>query len=113
MTARITLNVGGTLFPTLRSTLARSDSFFSGLVAQANDDEVLFVDRDPTHFRHILNWMRGVHHIPDDHDAVREIQHEAEYYAMTDLVEFAMRWRQKNPPAPHIRESLRNITMRL
>lgn len=94
----IYLNVGGCLFGTRRSTLEHSDSFFSSLVA--HDDGAtpqrtyhgtelveLFVDRDPTHFRHVLNWMRGVRTVPlVETTALHELRHEAEYYALTDMV---------------------------
>ena len=52
------LNVGGVFFATSRDTLRESDSFFSGLVQNECCHEY-FVDRDPTHFRHVLNWLRG------------------------------------------------------
>ena len=49
------LNVGGTLFETRRNTLTSQNSFFSEL-ATRDEEEVIFIDRDPTHFRHILNF---------------------------------------------------------
>lgn len=81
----VTLDVGGTTFVTLRTTLMESDSFFSG-AARGGDDHI-FVDRDPTHFRHILNWMRGSRVLPQEEQTVRELECEANYYAMHDMCE--------------------------
>ena len=78
------LNVGGVYFSTLRSTLTESDSFFSGALRHHHDCE-LFVDRDPTHFRHILNWLRGVRCLPEEDAVLHELACEADYYCMTDL----------------------------
>ena len=62
---RIKLNVGGTIFQTSKTTLMNTDKG-SLLEAIANlddeglkDDEGCFVlDRDPSHFRLILNYLR-------------------------------------------------------
>lgn len=80
----LVLNVGGVHFPTRRSTLTSPCSFFSGLVETARPGEEIFVDRDPTHFRHVLNWMRGVRHIPED--GLEELLHEADFYALDGMV---------------------------
>ena len=77
------LNIGGVYFCTRRSTLLRSNSFFSGL-ARSSETE-LFVDRDPTHFRHVLNWMRGVRYLPEDDTVLRELTWEADYYCLQDM----------------------------
>jgi hypothetical protein len=83
----VTLNVGGFVFVTRRSTLLESNCFFAGLAQHHPDCAELFVDRDATHFRHVLNWMRGVRGaLPEEECALRELQCEAEFYAMTDLV---------------------------
>ena len=77
------LNVGGVYYCTRRQTLLRSDTFFAGL---ANNNETeLFVDRDPTHFRHILNWLRGVRYLPEDDAQLKELACEADFYAMIDM----------------------------
>ena len=77
------LNVGGIYFLTRRSTLLRSNSFFSGL-AKSTETE-FFVDRDPSYFRHILNWMRGVRYLPEDDTVLRELTWEADYYCLQDM----------------------------
>uniref|UniRef100_A0AAQ5YAB9 BTB/POZ domain-containing protein KCTD3 n=1 Tax=Amphiprion ocellaris TaxID=80972 RepID=A0AAQ5YAB9_AMPOC len=73
----IQLNVGGTRFSTSRQTLMWiPDSFFSRLI---------FIDRDPTAFAPILNFLRtkeldlrGVN--------ISVLRHEAEFYGITPLV---------------------------
>jgi len=82
---RIELDVGGTRFATAQATLAGSDSFFSGLVGHAPEAPVLFVDRDPTHFRHVLNWLRGVRVLPRNTATLTELRAEADFYCMLDM----------------------------
>lgn len=87
----IHLNIGGIYFCTRVSTLLQSESFFSGAVKAHPDCQELFVDRDPTHFRHILNWMRGVKYLPDDDNTLQELAWEADYYCMDQMRESIMR----------------------
>ena len=64
----ITLYVGGVYFVTTRETLETSSSnFFSGLMRHTPADvKEVFIDRDPAHFRHILNHLRGSKVLPND-----------------------------------------------
>jgi len=63
---QLNLNVGGHLFTTTKATLTRTggkDSFFvsmfSGRFPVVRDkNDRIFIDRDGTHFRHILNYLR-------------------------------------------------------
>lgn len=111
------LNVGGCVFCTLRNTLTQSDSFFSGLVAyrgESEDDSTpteIFVDRDPTYFRHILNWMRGVRYLPDDEATLHELAFEADYYALKDMLESIQQRRICATPSVHV--SLSRIVQRM
>ena len=86
-TPTIQLNVGGTVFETTASTLARHPATFFGALARNRGDATrLFVDRDPTHFRHILNYLRsGVVTAPADDDAKAELLLELEFYALHDF----------------------------
>lgn len=81
----VLLNVGGVHFATLRVTLLATDTFFAGLVRSDPTRVEFFVDRDPSHFRHVLNWLRGVRHLPEDAVTLAELTWEADYYAMPDL----------------------------
>ena len=84
-TKAITLNVGGTEFLTAASTLRR-ERFFSALLDYHEDGEPIFVDRDPTHFRHILNFLRtGVPTAPLDSTARCELVIEAQFYGCAAL----------------------------
>lgn len=84
MSPVVYLNVGGCLFATRRDTL-QGVGFFSGLV-ESNDGMELFVDRDPTHFRYILNWLRGSRCLPEDDQTLTELMWEADFYALDDMV---------------------------
>ncbi|KAG7343519.1 BTB/POZ domain containing protein [Nitzschia inconspicua] len=60
----ITLNVGGKEFKTLQSTIQESTVLCQTVArAQANgevlDQQIIFVDRDPTHFPLILTYLRN------------------------------------------------------
>ncbi|XP_053568471.1 LOW QUALITY PROTEIN: BTB/POZ domain-containing protein KCTD3 [Bombina bombina] len=95
----IQLNVGGTRFSTSKQTLMWiPDSFFSSLlsgrISTLRDEtgadvtslpEEIFIDRDPTAFAPILNFLRtkeldlrGV--------SLNVLRHEAEFYGITPLV---------------------------
>ena len=91
----INLNVGGSKFTTTATTLTRFPdtmlgAMFSGrhkLTADASGH--YFIDRDGTHFRHILNYLR----CPEDFDASsisadhkKELKKEAEYYGLDSLM---------------------------
>ena len=79
----VRLCVGGATYVCARSTLLRhSDSFFakllSGAVPTARDDTgALFIDRDGTHFRYILNYLRdGSVCLPPDDPLLRQVAAE-------------------------------------
>ena len=99
------INVGGVYYTTRRSTLAQSNSFFAGAARTHPDCSELFVDRDPTHFRHVLNWLRGVHHLPQDENVLRELEWEADYYCMPDMSDAIRR----APAGPTIVTALHSV----
>ena len=87
MTAPITLNVGGVPFCTSRQTLEALGGahFFGGLVRALGDgteSTALFIDRDPTHFRHVLNHLRGSTTAPATADGIEQLIAEADFYAL-------------------------------
>lgn len=85
MSPIVYLNVGGCYFSTRRETLNRG--FFLGLSESIDQDGTeIFVDRDPTHFRYILNWLRGMRCLPEDDQVLRELLCEADFYALDDMV---------------------------
>ena len=88
----ITINVGGELFTTSIETLKRCDNFFSGFAddmcippLDASGKFSIFVDRDPTHFRYILNYMRGSFALPSDVNTLEELWVEASFYSMEGM----------------------------
>ncbi len=80
------LNVGGTMFTTTLDTLSKYESFFSSLV-RFNDKNEYFIDRDPTHFRYILNYLRGSSAIPENLQTLYELKAEADFYCLQEMVE--------------------------
>lgn len=82
----VTLNVGGQHFETRRQTLEGSESYFAALLRSElrseEDDEVLFVDRDPTHFRHVLNYLRGSATFPAQPHELQQLAAEADFYCL-------------------------------
>ena len=95
---RIMLDVGGTRYSTSRSTLTKYPEsmlgvMFSGrhdLETMKCSDGSFFIDRDGTHFRHILNYLRdeeeGIRRFPRSPEVLQEILHEAKYYQLDGLV---------------------------
>lgn len=93
--SRVTLNVGGQMFSTSLQTLQRYErslfaSMFSGQYEMKRDsDGSYFLDRDGTHFRHILNYLRDdaldYSTLPTEPKALRELLREAKYYQLGDM----------------------------
>jgi len=87
----ITLEVGGQSFKTTENTLQNHQCFFTCLLQNENcqEEPTFRIDRDPTHFRHILNYMRdGVDCIlPNNDQSLKEIAKEAKFYGLYGLVE--------------------------
>ena len=102
----IFLNVGGQYFLTRRSTLLQSDSFFAGVVRSNPTRTELFIDRDPTYFRYVLNWMRGVKHLPDDESILQELSWEADYFCMPQFHQAIARTKNRYPS---VRKALSTI----
>ncbi|CAJ0600649.1 unnamed protein product [Cylicocyclus nassatus] len=79
---RVKINVGGTVFETSLPTLTSvSDSMFSALIADRwQNQEELFIDRDPTHFAKVLNYLRNCEAFlpPRNDDSREDLQREAE-----------------------------------
>ncbi|KAH8337243.1 hypothetical protein KR059_004199 [Drosophila kikkawai] len=86
----VNLNVGGQRFSTSRQTLTWiPDTFFtallSGRISSLRDEHnAIFIDRDPTLFSVILNYLR-TKDIDIKNCEIRALRHEAEYYGITPL----------------------------
>uniref|UniRef100_A0A8C9TNN2 BTB/POZ domain-containing protein KCTD3 n=1 Tax=Scleropages formosus TaxID=113540 RepID=A0A8C9TNN2_SCLFO len=87
----IHLNVGGKRFSTSRQTLTWvPDSFFSSLLSGRistlkDETGAIFIDRDPSLFAPILNFLRTKELHPRSIN-VHLLMHEAEFYGITPLV---------------------------
>ncbi|KAI1893356.1 hypothetical protein AGOR_G00122880, partial [Albula goreensis] len=87
----IHLNVGGKRFSTSRQTLTWvPDSFFSSLLSGRistlkDETGAIFIDRDPSLFAPILNFLRTKELHPRSVN-VHLLMHEAEFYGITPLV---------------------------
>ncbi|KAJ1409253.1 BTB/POZ protein [Ochromonadaceae sp. CCMP2298] len=90
----VNLNVGGVRYTTSLTTLRRfPDSMigcmFSGRHALTKgDDGCFFIDRDGTHFRHILNFLRSPEGFKVEIEGAdkRELRRECEYYGIDQLM---------------------------
>mmetsp|Transcript_26730 Transcript_26730/g.45093 ORF Transcript_26730/g.45093 Transcript_26730/m.45093 type:complete len:268 (-) Transcript_26730:1823-2626(-) len=95
----IKLNIGGTSFTTLRSTVCRfpqtmlakmfTSDWGAQLLPRTAAGEI-FLDRDGVHFRHILNFLRDPDEFVVDwfgQDTV-ELKKEAEFYGFGDMIRF-------------------------
>lgn len=92
----VILNVGGIKFTTSLKTLqAEPESMlgvmFSGrhpLVKQ--EDGSIFIDRDGTHFRIILNYLRGnissIQQLPEDNFILSDLLSEVQYYQLVGFL---------------------------
>ncbi|XP_064293476.1 SH3KBP1-binding protein 1 [Phalacrocorax carbo] len=87
----VQLNVGGKRFSTSRQTLTWiSDSFFSSLLSGRistlkDETGAIFIDRDPTVFAPILNFLRTKELDPRG-VSISLLLHEAQFYGITPLV---------------------------
>ena len=143
-TTSIQLNIGGTVFHTTKDTLRNSQepTFFTSLVRDkemrvwdAETEEyhlekkntVYFVDRDPTHFRHVLNYLRntklpfqfGRGQLP----MLTELELEADFYQITTLSHALQRairseqsrlkqlWQQKMEGVKHLSNIVESISL--
>ncbi|CAJ0591877.1 unnamed protein product [Cylicocyclus nassatus] len=91
---RVKINVGGVIFETSLSTLTRmNDTVLSAMVANRwRMQEELFVDRDPTHFAKVLNYLRDGDNFspPIDEDARESLRREAEFYNLPGLAKMCL-----------------------
>ena len=92
---RIKMDVGGKIFAAGKSTLtSRPETFFGAMFSGRfpmcpQDDGTYFIDRDPSVFGVVLNFLRGV---PPDLDGmlereVAQLKTDADYFQICDLVD--------------------------
>ena len=90
----VKLNVGGQHFTTTVQTLtkdpnSRLAAMFSGRFdMKLSEDGSFFIDRDGTHFRFILNFLRtGKLTLPEGATFTKELEEEAEFYQIQGLID--------------------------
>lgn len=88
--SHIRLNIGGSIFETTEDTLNRIEGTMLKMLCQENwadaKQQEIFIDRDPTHFRLILNFLRdGALTLPVNEKDLEEIEREANFYGITEL----------------------------
>lgn len=94
---RIKLDVGGHEFTTSVFTLTRvQDSMLAAMFSGRHEikqerDGSVFIDRDGTHFRYILNYLRdsdcSFDALPRSKQILRELRNEAIFYQLPGLVQ--------------------------
>lgn len=87
------LNIGGQLFTTSLATVRKDrGSILQGMFSERFDskpaeDGSYFIDRDGTHFRYILNYLRtGQLIVPEDKIIRRELFTEAKFYQVQGMI---------------------------
>ena len=90
----VKLNVGGHHFTTSAKMLSKDRNsklaaMFSGrFEMKPCKDGAFFIDRDGTHFRFILNYLRtGKLTLPEGATFLKELEEEAEFYQIQGMVE--------------------------
>ena len=88
------LNIGGQFFTTSLETMKKDPgsmlhAMFSGRFdSKPAEDGSYFIDRDGTHFRYILNYLRtGQLVVPEDKIVRRELLNEAEFYQVQGIID--------------------------
>ena len=90
----VNLNVGGHCFKTSVQTLTKDPNtmlaaMFSGkFEMKPCEDGTFFIDRDGTHFRFILNYLRtGKLTLPEGATFLKELLEEAEFYQIQGIID--------------------------
>ena len=90
----VNLNVGGHCFKTSIQTLTKDPNtmlaaMFSGKFGMKPcEDGAFFIDRDGTHFRFILNYLRtGKLTLPEGATFLKEVLEEAEFYQIQGIID--------------------------
>ncbi|XP_071444894.1 BTB/POZ domain-containing protein KCTD5 [Hetaerina americana] len=90
----VRLNVGGTYFLTTKTTLCRDPNSFlfrlcqedSDLISDRDNTGAYLIDRDPTYFSPVLNYLRHGKLVINRDLAEEGILEEAEFYNITELI---------------------------
>jgi hypothetical protein len=98
----INLNVGGNFFSTYKSILNQKleneteENFFNKMFQKVNkldEGQRIFIDRDPTYFRFILNYLRNFGDVekcifPEEENQRKEFIKETQFYGLNYLANY-------------------------
>ena len=108
----VKLNVGGKHFATSVQTLRKDPNsmlaaMFSGKFdMKPSEDGSFFIDRDGTHFRFILNYLRtGKLTLPEGATFLKELEEEAEFYQIQGIIDALVPPAQACKPTKPFEES--------
>ncbi|CAH2106236.1 unnamed protein product [Euphydryas editha] len=90
----VKLNVGGTYFLSTKTTLSRDPNSFlyrlvqedSDLISDRDETGAYLIDRDPTYFSPVLNYLRHGKLVINNDIAEEGVLEEAEFYNITELI---------------------------
>jgi hypothetical protein len=93
-TENVKLNIGSMRFETSLTTLRRFPDTMIGCMFSGRhtlpkgEDGYIFIDRDGTHFRHILNFLRSPegYKVEVEGADARELRRECKYYGIDELL---------------------------
>ena len=82
---KIFLDIGGMMFVTTEDTLKMREGFFRNICNDNSITNKIFIDRDGTHFRFILNYLRGSDVLPKNATHLQELFFEADFYCLEEM----------------------------
>ena len=90
----VKLNVGGKIFLTTKTTLCKDPKSFlyrlcqedSDLGSEKDENGAFLIDRDPSYFAPVLNYLRHGKLVLDTNLTEEGVLEEADFYCVTDLV---------------------------
>ncbi len=93
---KITIDVGGLCFVSLNTTLKKSP-YLCKLIN--SNEEYVFIDRDPTLFYYILNYLRSdmIYLSTDDKNLIEYLKNEATFYGLDELALMIPKCYVQNP----------------
>ena len=100
----IKFNVGGEIFATSRETIANDEFCMlnvmlkheSSMLSSRDELGAIFIDRDPTYFSYVLNYLRnGIVDLPPERYKLNAILREAEFYQINGLYTSVQKHRRR------------------